>query len=477
VVISELGKTVILIATYNERENAPQMARSLRDLNPDADILFVDDSSPDRTGDLLDELAKSDPRLFVMHRPGKMGVGGAHLDGVRWAYERGYHTLVAMDCDFTHSPSDIPAFVRAAADADLVVGSRYMKRGSLPGWNLVRRFLTNAGHLLTRTLLGMPFDATGSFRLYRLDRITPEIFDLVRSRDYAYFFESLFLLHVNGVRIVEVPIILPARTYGHSKMAARDAIRSAMRVVRLGLTRRTQPGRLRTGREVARDPALPSSTEWDSYWSEKESGGSFAYDLIAATYRSLVIRRNLTNAIRRTFASGSRLLHAGCGSGQVDRDLHADMQITAIDLSLAALDLYGRNNPQAAAVRQASIFDLPFPDGSFDGVYNLGVIEHFDEQQIIDMLLEFRRVLTEEGRVLMFWPHVRGTSVAVLKAVHWVLHRVAHSDVQLHPPEISLLRSKAHAARLLAEAGLVLDSYKFGLRDGFVQAVVVGRKK
>ena len=135
--------------------------------------------------------------------------------------------LVTMDCDFTHSPADIPRLLEWAGRCDVVVGSRWLQSGSLPGWNLLRRSLTGFGHLLTRCLLGMPHDATGAFRLYDLETIPPAIFSAVKSGSYAFFFESLFLLRFNGFSIHEVPIVLPSRMYGHSKMDWREAVRSA----------------------------------------------------------------------------------------------------------------------------------------------------------------------------------------------------------------------------------------------------------
>ena len=471
------GKTLILTATYNERDNAPQMYERLRDLELDADILFVDDNSPDGTGTLLEELAARDSRLFVLHRPGKLGVGGAHYDGIQWAYDRGYETVIALDCDFTHSPEDIPRLLEAGAEHDVVVGSRYLVRGSLPNWNPFRKLLTNVGHILTLVVLGLPWDATGSFRLYRISRIPREIFALIASRGYSFFFESLFILSFNGVTIQDLPIVLPARTYGHSKMSYREAWRSVTRVFRLGILKRTSPWKLRAAKpRPEADVSLPSSSEWDSYWTEKADRGSIVYETVATIYRNLVIRRQLCRAIRREFVEGSRLLHAGCGGGQVDAGLHSRFRISAVDLSLAALDLYRRVNPEAPEVRQASVFRLPYPDRTFDGVYNLGVVEHFDEAQIESMLRECARVLTPAGKIVLFWPHRFGSSVIALGLVHRILRSVFRSDRQLHPPEISLVRSSSHARKALDRAGLALSSYRFGPADGFVQAIVVGRR-
>jgi dolichol-phosphate mannosyltransferase len=178
----------------------------------------MDDNSPDGTGDIIDELAKHSPRVFASHRPKKLGIGHAHREGINWAYAHGYTQLITMDCDFTHPPSSIPEILEVAhaSDADVVVGSRYLRKDSLVGWNPLRLFLTYTGHFLTKSLLGMSQDATGGFRFYRLDRIPRSVFALVSSTGYSFFFESLYILYLNGFTIGEIPISLPPRTYGHS---------------------------------------------------------------------------------------------------------------------------------------------------------------------------------------------------------------------------------------------------------------------
>ena len=469
-------KTLIFIPTYNERENVQRICPQIFDLGLDADLVFLDDASPDGTGQLIDELAALNPRIHVIHRSEKLGIGSAHVDGIRFAYDRGYQSLLTMDCDFSHSPSDIPRFLEAAETYDVTVGSRYMTSESLRDWNLLRKFLTTFGHFLTRRLLEIEFDATGAFRLYNLERIPKEVFGLVRSAGYSFFFESLFVLQQNGYRIGEIPIVLPARTYGHSKMSLREAARSGRRVFSLFLSARSNPGKYRMSKAVVSDPRLPANNEWDSYWDKKSKPSGALYEFIAGVYRGNVIRRGLTRILRKHFPAQSSLLHAGCGSGQVDQIVQNEMSITAVDLSRSALQLYQKNNPRAGSVRHASIFSLPFPPCTFDGVYNLGVIEHFSDEQIGTMFSEVARVLKPRGKFIIFWPHRRGLSVLFLKLVHWLLNDVLKKNVHLHPAEISLLPSRSHAEDVLRRSGFTLIDYEFGPRDGFVQAVVVGQK-
>jgi dolichol-phosphate mannosyltransferase len=455
------------------------MYQELRALGLDTDIVFLDDNSPDGTGQMLDELAKNDPRLFVIHRPGKLGIGSAHQTGIRWAYDRGYETLITMDCDFTHSPADISRFLdEFDKGADIVIGSRYLEPESLPGWNVMRRSLTAIGHFLTRRMLGMSYDATGAFRIYRLPRIPRQMFDLVVARGYAFFFESLFVLHANGLRIKELPIKLPARTYGSSKMSLKEAARSARQVFSLSFVNHVNPAQFRVLAPFTEvDPTLFDPQGWDAYWKRKHRRSSLLYEVIATLYRNLVIKRWLNEAIRKHFRRGSELLHAGCGSGHVDQDLQNEMNITALDISVPALQLYRRNNPKAKQIKHGTILKLPFANQSFDGVYDLGVVEHFTRDEIDHILREFHRVLKPRGKVLLFWPHENATSVWVLARAHWLLNDVLKNNVKLHPDELSLIKSRRDARQYLAAAGFDLVWYEFGMKDIFVQAIVVGRKR
>ena len=361
-------RLLLFVPTYNERENAPNMARLLASLGLDADLLFIDDASPDGTGELLDAVAANEiPRLHVVHRPGKLGIGSAHQAGIAWAYDHGYATLVTLDCDFTHSPADVPRLLARAATCDLAVGSRHLAAGSLPGWNPLRRALTAVGHVLTRRVLGVRYDATGAFRAYRLDRIPRAAFGLVRSGGYAFFFESLFVLDRTGVRIGEIPIVLPSRTYGHSKMTAAEAGRSGRRVLAMAVAARLHPDRFRLPpADPPTEPALTDPQDWDTYW--RSAGGRAglvhrAYAVAAWVYRNGINRPELNRYVRRHFPPDSRLLHAGCGSGQVDADLQREMRLTALDISPAAVARYRRTAPSAEAVRHADLFALAVPPG------------------------------------------------------------------------------------------------------------------
>lgn len=238
-------KTLIFIPTFNERDNVRPMCEQILALGLDADLVFLDDASPDGTGEELDRLAAERPRLRIVHREGKSGIGSAHLHGINLAYGQGYQRLVTLDCDFTHSPDLIPAFLERANSADVVVGSRYLGEDSLPGWTIVRKGLTTLGHVLTKNLLGISQDATGAFRAYNLEILPRAAFDLVRSKGYAFFFESMLIFERNGIAIAEIPIKLPARTAGHSKMSFGEIRRSVSTLLDLFVADQLHPDRFR----------------------------------------------------------------------------------------------------------------------------------------------------------------------------------------------------------------------------------------
>lgn len=466
-------KALIVIPTYNERGNIRPIVGQIAALGLDIECLFVDDGSPDGTGEEIESVAREFPWVRLLQRGAKLGIGGAHLDALRLAEAENYKTVVTMDCDLTHSPSDIPAMLKEAESADVVVGSRYMQRGSLAGWNWRRKLLTRLAHVLTRVALGIPYDCTGAFRVYRLDRIPKGVFDLVTSRSYPFFFESLFVLAANGARIAQVPIKLPPRTYGSSKMPADEPFRGVRQLLEVACDRLLRPERFRVvAHKIQPDPSLGGCEGWDAYWSNDSARDNRLYQAIATIYRRLVITPRLTRFAKRTFPPGARLLHAGCGSGHVDQVNQTSFRLTGLDASLKALAIYSRSVPKAEGVCHASVFAVPFPDHSFDGAYHLGVIEHFTREEIAAFLGELRRVIKPDGKLLIFWPHARATSVAVLGFWH---RHFGKARPPLHPPEISLAEGKAWVREVLAQGGFEMTGYHFGAADFWVQAVVTAK--
>lgn len=471
-------KTLLIVPTYNERLNVPMLCEQLLALSIEMDILFVDDNSPDGTGALLDQIATGQPRIKVLHRPGKQGIGSAHQAGINWAYDQGYQLLLSMDADFTHPPEFLPKLLELGRVSDVVVSSRFLHEDGLPDWNLMRRFLTHTGHILTKFCLGMPYDATGALRLYRLDRIPRHAFSLVTSRGYSFFFESLHVLFFNGFTIREIPIQLPARTYGSSKMTIREVLNSVRMLIRTLSSRIFSPAKLKLAKPLSEDEIDSQQNDpqnWDSYWSIGKEGWHFAYDVVAAMYRKYLIGPSLGHMIKKTFKYGETVLHAGCGGGEVDRGLREYIDIIPLDISVNALNWYRRVHGDCK-VLHGSVFEIPLEDKSLDGLYNLGVMEHFTEDEIAAIFAEFRRVLKDDGKIVLFWPPEFGFSVRVIKCITKGLSFFGKKEVAFHPPEITRVRSKEHARELLRRGGFELKEYYFGARDFFTQVMLVGCK-
>lgn len=212
---------------------------------------------------------------------------------------------------------------------------------------------------------------------------------------------------------------------------------------------------------------------WDAYWAANPPGARRAYATIASIYRRAFIRPRLESWIGRGFAPGSRLLHAGCGSGEVDARLGRRHRITALDISPEALVRYRVNNPSAEAIVHADLLRGPLPVGGFDGAYNLGVLEHFDPAGITLLLRTLHAAVRPGGRLLVFWPRAQSPSVAVLRLWHRLLERRGGAPLELHPPEPTLLASEAQARDLVAGSGWRLASYDVSPADLLVQAVLL----
>lgn len=215
--------------------------------------------------------------------------------------------------------------------------------------------------------------------------------------------------------------------------------------------------------------------DWDIYWAGKDKSGHPMYDILASIYRKLVVKNILNHFIKKNYAKGSKVLHAGCGSGQVDLDIRDYVDITALDISTNALSIYRKVHGEKAKTVQGSIFNLPFEDDSFDGVYNLGVMEHFTKDEIQAILKEFQRVVRNDGRILVLWPPKYGFTVFVLDSAHFIMNRIFRMNVKLHPDEISRIESRKMAINVFSEAGLRDIRYNFGIRDFFTQVVLSGK--
>lgn len=471
-----LNNLLIFVPTYNEKGNIKKIIRMILSLKLESfDMLFVDDNSPDGTGEVLDQLAKKYHNLFVVHRKCKLGIGSAHQAGITWAYRHKYHKLVTLDCDFSHNPRYIPKLLRLSNEYPVVITSRFVNKNSLRGWSLTRKILTKIGHLLTRTLLGMKYDASGAFRVYNLDKIPKEIFNLVKSRGYAFFFESLFVLEFNRFPITELSISLPSRTYGHSKMTYREVWHSVRFLMNLFIKSLFVKKQYLLKFPIKRKTDN-SFQEWELYW-DSSNKTRIVYNLIASFYRNFLIKPNLEYFIKKHFVNREAILHAGCGGGEVDTKIVRMFNVTALDFSPKALAQYRLINGRGAKTILADIRQLPFAKEVFSGVYNLGVMEHFGYSEVHQILKEFHRVLKTKGKIVLFWPPEFGLSVLFFKVLTKLFRALGIKKVKFHPTEVSRLKSKLEAGVYLKKAGFTLVDYSFGIRDFFTYSVVVGEKK
>lgn len=223
-----LLRVIVLIPTYNERDNLPRVLTRLRAAVPSADVLVIDDSSPDGTGVVADELAGADQQVHVMHRRSKDGLGAAYLAGFHWALGEGYDAVVEMDADGSHQPEQLPALLAAAAGADVTIGSRWVPGGSVVNWPVYRKALSVGGNIYTRVLLGMPVnDATAGFRVYRAATLRRLDLPSVTSQGYCFQVDMTWRAVRRGLTVVEVPIDFVERQVGDSKMS-RDIVRESL---------------------------------------------------------------------------------------------------------------------------------------------------------------------------------------------------------------------------------------------------------
>lgn len=221
-------RVLILIPTYNERENVRELVRRITETAPGADMLFLDDASPDGTGGELKSMKPTHPRLHLMQRPTKSGLGRAYLDGFRWSLARAYDLNLTMDADLSHDPADIPRFLESAQTTPLVCGSRYTKGGRVVNWPRSRLCLSRGAAQYTRLVTGVPFtDPTGGFNAYRREALQALELDAIQSDGYAFQIEMKHSLWMRGFRHEEIPITFTERREGRSKMTGsivREAI-------------------------------------------------------------------------------------------------------------------------------------------------------------------------------------------------------------------------------------------------------------
>jgi dolichol-phosphate mannosyltransferase len=242
-------RVLVVVPTYNEAENIREITARVRQAVPAAEILIADDSSPDGTGAIADQLAAADPQVHVLHRPGKQGLGAAYVAGFGWAREHGFDVVVEMDADGSHAPEQLPRLLDALRTADVVLGSRWVPGGRVVNWPWRRMVLSRGANLYTRLVMGMPIrDATGGYRVYRMPVLDKIDIDSVVSQGYCFQVDLAWRAHRHGLRVVEVPITFAERERGASKMSTTIIREALWRVTVWGVRARRDAVRRALGR-------------------------------------------------------------------------------------------------------------------------------------------------------------------------------------------------------------------------------------
>ncbi len=231
------ARVLIVTPTYDERDNLEPFLEGVFEALPDAHVVIVDDASPDGTGDLADRIAKDDPRVHVIHRPGKMGIGSAYIDAFRWGLARGYEVFFEMDTDLSHDPRYLPDFLEAVArGAGVVIGSRNIPGGGVEGWGLGRHVLSKGGSLYSRTILGLDVrDLTSGYKAFSREVLEQIDLSRVKSEGYSFQIELTFRAIRRGFRVEEVPIVFVDRRAGQSKMSRKIFAEAVVMVWKLRL--------------------------------------------------------------------------------------------------------------------------------------------------------------------------------------------------------------------------------------------------
>jgi len=236
---ADLGRVLVVIPTYNERDNVEAIVERVTASVADANVLIVDDHSPDGTGKIADEIAAADPRVHVLHRTAKAGLGGAYIAGFGWGLEHGFEVLVEMDADGSHAPEQLSRLLVALRDADLVIGSRWVPGGTVVNWPKSRELLSRGGNLYTRIALGIDLrDATGGYRAYRRAVLEEIDYRSVVSEGYCFQVDLAWRAARGGFRVVEVPITFAERERGESKMSGSIVREALWRVTQWGAQHR-----------------------------------------------------------------------------------------------------------------------------------------------------------------------------------------------------------------------------------------------
>ena len=230
-----MSKILIIVPTYNERKNIQFLITKISNNIKNYDLLFVDDNSPDGTGEIIKKFRKKRKNIFLFERKKKLGIGSAHKYGLSWGFKNGYEKIITMDGDGTHDPKYIKKLLKKSHNSHIVVTNRFLKKDSLNDWSIIRILITNLRHLLIKNLLNFPYDASGAFRCYNTSKISIKDINLAKDNSYSFFWESLFIFYKKKFIIKEIAVNLPGRLAGTSKMKFTDIFNALFYLVKVYL--------------------------------------------------------------------------------------------------------------------------------------------------------------------------------------------------------------------------------------------------
>ena len=231
-------KVLVITPTYNESKNILLLVEKIKNISPDSDILVVDDNSPDGTAKIVKNLLKNRNDIFLIERPGKMGLGTAYITGFKWAIDNNYDIVIQMDADLSHNPKDIKRMLDEIGKNDLIIGSRYVDGVNVNNWPMSRLLLSYFANIYSRLITGMPiYDSTGGFKCYRIDVLKNIPFNLIKSEGYSFQIETTFYSWKNNYKIKEIPIVFTDRTIGESKMTKKIIYEAIWIVIKLRIQR------------------------------------------------------------------------------------------------------------------------------------------------------------------------------------------------------------------------------------------------
>ena len=233
-----MKKNLIIIPTYNEKSNIKNLLKNIFKYQNNFDLLFIDDNSPDGTANIIKKSQSKNKNIFLILRKKKSGIGSAHKIALKWGFKKKYKRIITMEADGTHNPKYIKKMLEKSNIAHLVITNRFLMKNSLSDWNLIRVFITNLRHFIIKLLLGLPYDASGAFRCYNTSKAN--INDIIQAKDngYSFFWESLFILYKKKYLINEIPIVLPSRYSGSSKMKIKDISHALIYLIKIYLTKK-----------------------------------------------------------------------------------------------------------------------------------------------------------------------------------------------------------------------------------------------